>query len=370
MEEHFGNAAQLRELVESAHHLGMKVIQDQVANHTGPYHPWVENPPLPTWYHGTRQNHINESWQTWSLPDHHSNLSIRQTVLDGWFGGFLPDLNQDEPEVARYEIQNTLWWMGQFGFDGIRQDTLPYVPRDFWSQWSAALRREYPDVKVVGEVLDADPVLTSYFQGVVDTVFDFPTYFKLRETFAMGRPVTEVAASLAHDRLYPNPEMLVTLLGLHDLPRFMNEKGASVDGLKLAFTFLLTSRGIPMIYYGDEIGMEGGPDPDNRRDFPINSFNAENSLRDYVSKLIHLHGELEALRRGTQTNLFIGEQTWMYARDREQQRVIVAINNGKEAATMDLPAGTFQAQLKTGTISGQKIKLPPRSAEILVSNSH
>ena len=191
-------------------------------------------------------------------------------------------------------------------------------------------------------MLDADPVLTSYFQGIVDTVFDFPTYFKLRETFAMGRPVTEVAASLAHDRLYANPEMLVTLLGLHDLPRFMNEKGASVEGLKLAFTFLLTSRGIPMIYYGDEIGMEGGPDPDNRRDFPMNSFAAENSLRDYVSKLIHLHGELEALRRGTQTNLFIGEQTWMYVRDREQQRVVVVINNGKEDATLDLPAGVFQ----------------------------
>jgi len=194
------------------------------------------------------------------------------------FAGILPDLNQDDPEVARYLIQNTLWWIGIAGFDGIREDTLPYVPRHFWRGWMTAIKREYPKLTVVGEVFDPNPSLVSFFQGGVarwdginskiDTLFDYPLMFPMRRAFGEGKPMRDITVMLAHDELYPKPQMLVTFIGNHDLQRFMNDSGATIAGLKLADTLLMTTRGIPTIYYGDEIAMPGGADPDNRHDFP------------------------------------------------------------------------------------------------------
>ena len=269
VEEHFGGLALTRKLVDEAHRLGLKVIQDQVANHVGPAHPWVLDPPKPTWFHGTSVQHINETWQIWDLTDANASQSMQRAVLDGWFVNILPDMNQDDPDVAQYEIQNALWWVGETGFDGIRQDTLPYVPRTFWREWSAALHKQYPNLRIVGEVFDGDPAVPSFFQGGgIDSVFDFPTYFNIREVFGRGGNMDAFGKTLAKDRFYADPNLLVTFLGLHDVARFMNEPGASAAKLKLAFTYLATTRGIPMIYYGDEIGMPGGEDPDNRRDFP------------------------------------------------------------------------------------------------------
>jgi len=182
VDEHFGDLEKFRQLVDQAHAQGLKIIQDQVANHTGPYHPWVQDPPTPTWFNGTAAQHLAETWRTWTLIDPHATVEMRKSTLDGWFIDILPDLNQDDPEVARYLIQNTLWWIGRTGIDGIRQDTLPYVPRRFWREWTAAIRQRYPDFRVVGEVFDADPAMVSFFQGGkarfdgvdsgVDTLFD------------------------------------------------------------------------------------------------------------------------------------------------------------------------------------------------------
>ena len=165
VEEHFGSLDEFRELVDRAHALGIKVIQDQVANHTGPYHPWVKDPPTPAWFHGTEVQHLSNTWRTWTLLDPHASAAAQRSTLDGWFAGILPDLNQDDPEVTRYLIQNTLWWIGRTGIDGIRQDTVPYVPRRFWRDWSAAIHARYPAFKIVGEVFDSDPALPSFFQG-------------------------------------------------------------------------------------------------------------------------------------------------------------------------------------------------------------
>ena len=145
VEEHFGTLTRFRELVDAAHRQGIKVIQDQVANHTGPYHPWVTDSPTQTWFHGTETHHLANTWQTWTLVDPHATPELQQATLDGWFIDILPDLNQDDQEVARYLIQNTLWWVGISGLDGIRQDTLPYVPRRFWRDWMAAIKRQYPE---------------------------------------------------------------------------------------------------------------------------------------------------------------------------------------------------------------------------------
>ncbi len=396
VDEHLGNLALLRKLVDEAHALGLKVIQDEVANHVGPDHPWVADPPKPDWFHGTRAHHINETWQIWSLPDPHASAKLNRSVLDGWFADVLPDLNQEDADVAQYEIQNALWWMGEAGFDGIRQDTLPYVPRSFWRDWSAALKRQYPNFRAVGEVFDPDPAVPSFFQGGatrfdgidsgVGSVFDFPSYFNLRDVFAKGGEMEKLSRTLAQDRLYPDPGALVTFLGNHDVARFMSESGATAEKLKLAFTLLLTMRGIPCIYYGDEIGMEGRADPDNRRDFPggwkedpRSAFEAagrtreQNEMFDYVRKLTATRAKSEALRKGNMIDLAVTSRTWAYARQGGgEETAIVVINNGADATDITVPFsadGTFEARLgKSENLVVQNgsgsVHLPGYSAEI------
>jgi glycosidase len=386
VEEHFGDLPKFREFVDKAHAAGLKVILDMVENHTGPYHPWVSDPPTPTWYHGTAASHINETWRTWTLLDPHAPAEFRKSTLDGWFADILPDLNQDDPETARYLIQNTLWWVDIAGLDGIREDTLPYVPRSFWHDWMAAIKRDHPKVRVVGEMFDGDASLVSYFQGGkvrdgidtgVDTVFDFPMYYAIRDVFAKGNSVKSLSSTLSHDYLYPRPDLLVTFLGLHDVTRFMNESGATRDGLKLAFTYLFTTRGIPMIYYGDEIGMPGGNDPDNRRDFPggwkedpRNAFTPEGrtpeqaDVFEYVRKLARLRQQLPDLRNGQLTELAITDNAYAFSRG----EVIVALNNGKQAELFDLPVkpGTWHDALGSLGDVPAHFTLPPHAAAILI----
>src|SRR5581483_2897978 len=190
VEEHFGTLDKFRELVDKAHQNGIKVILDTVMNHTGAKHPWVEDPPLDDWYHGSPEKHLNETYQIWTLLDPHASFTMRDPVLYGWFANELPDLNQEEPEVTTYLIQNTLWWIANTGIDGIRADAMPYVPRKFWSDWNAAIHKEFPDFKTVGEAWDADPAVVSFFQGGakgydgidtgMDALYDFPLYGAVR----------------------------------------------------------------------------------------------------------------------------------------------------------------------------------------------
>ena len=355
VDEHLGDLAGFRQLVDDAHALGIKIVLDMVANHTGPYHPWVTDAPTPTWYHGTAERHLNETWQTWTLADPYGTAATRQATLDGWFIDILPDLNQDDPDVARYIIQNTLWWVGVSGMDGIRQDTWPYVPRRYWKEWMAAIKLEYPRLRVVGEVFDGDPSMIAFFEGGrpkfdgldtgVDKLFDFPLYFSVRRAFGQGQSLRDVAQMVARDRLYRDPMTLVTFLGLHDVDRFMNERGATIDGLKLAWTFLLTTRGTPLVYYGDEIGLPGGSDPDNRRDFPggwsgdsRNAFtasgrtSAEQSVWAHLQALLRLRAGRADLRGATTENLQVDDQLWVYRRG----RTVVALNNDSKPAEVHL----------------------------------
>ena len=364
VEEHFGTLGDFRALVDEAHRQGLKIILDLVANHTGPYHPWVKDSPTPTWFHGTQARHPNNDWQIWTLADPHGTPAVRQPALDGWFVDILPDLNQDDPEVARYIIQNTLWWVAMSGMDGIRQDTWPYVPRRFWSEWMTAIRREFPALRVLGEVSDGDPTVVSFFEGgrvqadgiddKVDLLYDYPLFYPMRRAFGEGRPLREVAQMLARDRLYRDPTSLVTFVDLHDVSRLMNDRGATPDGLRLAYTFLLTARGTPMLYYGDEIGMPGGNDPDNRRDFPggwredtHNAFEASGRTAEeqktflHLQRLIKLRAERSGLRGARTENLVVGEQLFVYRRG----NTVVALNNDTTAATARLRVGALGADL-------------------------
>jgi glycosidase len=400
VEEHFGTLQKLRELVDEAHRQGIKVIQDSVVNHTGPYHPWVDDTPTPTWFNGTRASHLKNVFQTWVLHDPRAEPLIKRETMEGWFLDFLPDLNQQDEEAAHYLIQNTLWWIGTTGLDGIREDTWQYVPNNFWRDWMAAIKREYPSFRVVGEVKDGDPVHTSFFQGGrtrfdgvdsgLDSLLDFPLFYPVRHAFAEGRNVDEVPKMLARDYLYTNPEMLVTLLGGHDDGRFMSEPGATVAGSKLAHTFILTTRGVPQLYYGDEIGMTGGDEPTTRRDFPggfpgdaRNAFTKagrtpeEQDLFDHVRKMARLRSELEPLRRGALLNLYVSEQQYAYARATERAAAIVVINNGSQEAAVEFKVAPLNLQdgsvlvdrlgtnadllIRNGVF---KINMPPRTASI------
>jgi glycosidase len=401
VEEHFGTHAKLRELVEEAHKQGIKIIQDEVANHTGPYHPWVDDSPTPTWYNGTRANHLKNVFQTWMLHDPRAEEKSKRETMEGWFLDFLPDLNQHDEEVERYLIQNTLWWIGMTGLDGIRQDTWQYVPNSFWREWMAAIKREYPNFRVVGEVKDGDAVHVSFFQGGrvrfdgvdsgLDTLLDFPLFYPIRHAFAEGKNLDEVPKTLAKDYIYPNPDVLVTLLGDHDDKRFMSEPGATITGLKLAHTFLLTTRGIPQLYYGDEIAMTGVDEPTTRQDFPggfpgdrRDAFTKsgrtaeEQNLFEHVRSLLRLRVELEPLRRGSLVNLHVSAQQYAYARVTARDSIIIAINNDTKPSTIEFDAtkagiskdAKLSVHLGTASRGGVKngmlrVTLPARSATIL-----
>lgn len=402
VEEHFGDLAKLKELVLAAHRMGIKIIQDQVVNHTGPYHPWVADPPTPTWFNGTKGNHLKNVFQTWVLHDPRPVDQLKRETMEGWFLDFLPDLNQHDKEVERYLIQNTLWWIGVTGLDGIRMDTWQYVPNSFWRKWNLALKREFPNFRVVGEVKDSDVVHTSFFQGGrvrfdgvdsgLDSLLDFPLFYPIRHAFAENKHLDAIPKILAADHLYTNSEILVTLLGGHDDGRFMSEKGATIDGLKLANTFLLTTRGIPQLYYGDELAMTGPDEPTTRKDFPggfrgdkRNAFTREGRTKDeqevfqHIQTLTRLRHELESLRRGALLNLHVSEQQYAYARRTKNATVLIVINNERKAAQIEFEvaaAGLTDGMVlvdqlgvsrEVRVMNGKlKVTLPERSAAILV----
>ena len=276
VDPHLGTLAELQQLAQTLHSRGMKLVLDTVPNHVGPGHPWVADEPTPQWFHGTAAHHLPAQTNFRALIDPHAPERDRIGTLQGWFADALPDMNTDDPAVAQYGRQNAVWWIEQTGADALRIDTFAFVNRSFWNAFNGELKDLFPHLTEVGEVFDPHPEITSAFADGVTragtdtrlyTPFDFPTYFAARDVFGAGKPMSELAEVLAADALYPHPERLVPFLGNHDTSRFA-EVVADPALRQLAFDFLMTTRGTPQIYSGDEIGMTGGGDPNNRRDFP------------------------------------------------------------------------------------------------------
>ena len=363
VEDRFGDLATLRELVQKARALGIKIIQDQVANHVGSQHPWINDPPLLNWFHGTLAQHQLNKFRNSVLLSPHSNQVEFRNVIDGWFSDDLPDMNQEEPEVARYEIQNALWWVGVTGIDGIRQDTIQYMPRFFIRDLSNALHREYPKLWMVGEVFERDAAHTAFFIGghtgwdgidtKLDSVFDFALWNASLLVFTNKAPVRSLRDQLKCDALYPDPSKLTVLANNHDTTRFLSLEGATAAGAMMHVAFILSVRGIPQLYSGEEIGMEGKEDPDNRRDFPVSAFKSEGrkpheqKMFDWTRSWIRLRREHQAIRHGRLVDLFYDDETYVFARRHASEIVIIALNRQNTQKQVTLPAGSIG--LKDGT---------------------
>lgn len=366
VDPHFGTLADYKHLAEALHQHGMKVVLDTVPNHVGPAHPWVSDPPLPDWFHGTLEHHTAAKGDFESIPDPRSSWQERRGITEGWFANVLPDLNQENPMVADYLIQNAVWWIETAGLDGLRIDTFPYVSRAFWQKFHAQLHALYPKLTTVGEVFNGDPTITSYFAGGVDhdgidtglyTPFDFPLYFTLRSVLVHGEPMTKLEDILRQDRLYPHPERLVTFLGNHDTLRFLSESGATAAELKIAFGLLATLRGMPQIYSGDEIAMRGGADPDNRQNFPggfddgqPSAFQAagrtseQQELFAWVSRLLQLRSQHPALQSGQQQDVLDEDDSaFAFVRAEDvshgcdgKDRLVLVVNNADKPRNITL----------------------------------
>ena len=421
VDPHLGTVKDYQDLVAAAHQQKMKVFFDAVPNHVGPKHPWVSNPPLPDWFHGTRKQHIdsfsplkgtfygklagqdggNDPFE--SLIDPHAPAWMKRNLTEGWLFGILPDMNTENPVVAQYLLENYIWWAETSGLDGYRVDAFPYVGRKFWADWHAGLRRLYPYLTTIGEVFHPDPSVTSFFAGGVrrhdgidsglTTVFDFPMYFTLRDVLLRNASAGRIADVLRHDALYAHPDALVPFFANHDVPRFASAEGSSPAKQKLAFGLTLTLRGIPELYYGDEIGMPGGRDPDNRRDFPggwIGDSNdaftqsgrtrGQQEIFSYVQALLSVRREHAALRGGRLWHLASDESAYVFVRESEEDQVVVVFNNSgqprelrvplkgtplQKAADIALLFGDAKAALAGGEI---RLTMPAQSLSILGLN--
>jgi len=383
VEDHFGDMKTLQELIEKAHALGLKVIQDQVANHIGSQHPWANDPPLDNWFHGTMQNHQVDKFQNSVLLSPHANQEEVRNTLDGWFSDDMPDMNQDEPEVARYEIQNSLWWVGMTGIDGIRQDTIQYVPRTFIRDLETALHRQYARMWMVGEVFERDAAQTAFFIGGhtgwdgidtrLDSDFDFSLWNVSLAVFTDHLPMRALRDQLKYDALYPDPSKLTTLTNNHDTRRFMSLEGATLEGAMLHTAFMLTVRGTPQLYSGEEIAMEGKDDPDNRRDFPggfpgdgHDAFLATGRTKEqqrmwqWTHDWIELRREHSALRHGKLVDLFYDDESYVYARNDSRETLIIAINRSANERKIAIPPESIGAR-------GQVLRLYGATSDIDVS---
>ena len=332
----FGSLDEYRAVVDEAHKLGFKVIQDQILGYTGPKHRWVAHQPTIDWFHGPLERPPACNFRFDTLTNPHARETDRLGLTDGWFFGILPDLNVREMHVSRYAIQQSLWWVTMFGADGVRLDTYPMVDRTFWRDWSQRLKATHPGIRSVGEAWVVEASDLAFFQGGrpgwdgvdpgVDTVFDFPLNQAAIAVFSRRAPAKALAQALRRDGLYPRSDLLVTFLDNHDTARFAALPDMTDERLRLAVAFLLTTRGIPQITWGDEIGMPGHMD--DRRDFPggfpddsRDAFTAsgrtppQQAIFATYREVLRVRKASPALRRGNLTDLFVDESNYVYLRN-------------------------------------------------------
>ncbi|WP_300795808.1 glycoside hydrolase family 13 protein [uncultured Bacteroides sp.] len=368
IDRRFGTNEEFCNLVNEAHENGLKVVMDMIFNHCGSENYLFKDKPQDDWFN-FRSNYVQTSFKTASVMDIHASDYEKAIATDGWFTQVMPDLNQRNRHVARYLIQSSIWWIEYAGINGIRQDTHPYADYDFMSSWCKEVLEEYPHFNIVGETWLNSNVLVSYWQkdsklaapknSNLPTVMDFPLTDLMSKAF--DEETTEWSGGLyrlydyhTQDLVYANPMNLLIFLDNHDTSRFCkNEEDAkNIVRYKQAITYLLTTRGIPQIYYGTEILMAADKSEGDgclRRDFPggwkgdkVNCFTAEgrtdlqNEAFDYTRKLLNFRKGNEAICKGTMKHFSICKGVYVYERKYNDKSVVVFMNGTDEKQTLSL----------------------------------
>lgn len=269
VDPHLGNLETLKELVDQAHKKDMKVFLDFIVNHTGYNHPWTKT--KEDWYHGFGD-----------LTNDRDQFQLENHRLAG-----LPDLDTENPEVKAYLFDNALYWIRETGVDGFRLDTVKHVPKDFWNEFQYVIKSEYPQFILLGEVYNKSvSVMESYYQTGIDSLTNFSVYYGIKDTFKLYGDANSLKVAIRNDVKFSQPGHNGIFLDNHDVPRLIS---SSEDGdlyLKQAMTFVMTYTGVPIIYYGTELGLEGKSDPDNRRMMPWDQVG--NEFHDYYLSLVQL----------------------------------------------------------------------------------
>ena len=411
----FGTNADYRRLVDEAHQKGLKVVMDMIFNHCGFEHPWVADQPckdwlnLPEWLVDSKGSSVpNAKFQQTSYKltpvkdPYASEVDLKETV-EGWFVPTMPDLNQRNPHVMTYLIQNSIWWIETVGIDGIRMDTYPYAFADGMAQWMKTIDEEYPNFNVVGETWVTEPAYTAAWQkgskvadheSYLKTVMDFAFFDRLslakhEETDAWWNGFNRLYNSFCYDYLYPDPTHVMAFIDNHDTDRFLGNGHDSL-AMKQALALLLTVRRIPQLYYGTEIMMNGTKeitDGNVRKDFPggfpgdtRNAFTRagrtaeENSMFDWLSRVLHWRNGNETIVRGYQTQFIPYNGVYVVARRWHRHVVMTIINGTSKPAKVEIKRyaelieeQTEAEDITTGkTVSLKKdIPLSPRQTMIL-----
>ena len=374
----FGTNDDYRRLCDEAHQKGLKVVMDMIFNHSGFEHPWTHDMPsrdwlnLPQWLvesKGTSDargtSFLQTSYKLTPVKDPYASQVDLKETTEGWFVPTMPDLNQRNPHLMRYLIQNSIWWIETIGIDGIRMDTYPYAFAEGMAQWMKELDEEYPNFNTVGETWVTEPAYTAAWQkdsrlsehnSYLKTVMDFSFFDKLaqaknEETDAWWKGLNRLYNSFVYDYLYEDPTHVMAFIDNHDTDRFLGNGHDSL-ALKQALALLLTVRRIPQIYYGTEIMMNGTKeitDGHVRKDFPggfpgdkHNAFTregrtrAQQSMFNWLSRLLHWRRGNETIIRGYQTQFIPYNGIYVVTRRWHRNTVITILNGTTQDAVLDI----------------------------------
>lgn len=368
IDRRFGSNEDFCALVEKAHERNLKVVMDMIFNHCGSENYLFRDKPSKEWFN-YHSNYVQTSFKTASVMDIHASAYERKIATDGWFTSVMPDFNQRNRHVARYLIQSSIWWIEYAGINGIRQDTHPYADFDFMSQWCKEVLDEYPYFNIVGETWLNSNVLVSYWQkdsklaaplnSNLPTVMDFPLQALMNQAFdeetgEWGGGLYKLYDYQTQDLVYANPMNLLTFLDNHDTSRFVqtDEMAKNLKRYKQAMVFLLTTRGIPQIYYGTEIlmtGDKGKGDGDLRKDFPggwqgdtrdcfvENGRTAlENEAFEFTRQLLNWRKGNQVIGKGSLKHYSIQNGVYVYQREFNGKSVVVIMNGTDDSKELDL----------------------------------
>ncbi len=323
-DEHFGSMEKFKELVREAHKRHIKIVLDFVANHVGPNHPWLNDPTKKDWFHEKKPI---------------TNWDNKDDLENGWLYD-LPDLNTENPEVQKYLFDVAKYWIKETDIDGYRLDTVRHVPIEFWQKFSKEVKAEKPNFLLMGEVYDTNPnTIKKYKNSGIDSFLDFPFNEEARNVFAKSGQATDRLSTIwDYDKTaYKNPYLRGTFMDNHDMPRFTQDivKNKEYPGTRweMALTYMYTVPGIPVVYYGSEIALNGGDDPDNRK---FMNFRADKDLMDYITTIGRLRQELPSLTRGNMKVLYEKDGMVVFKRQYKEETIVVAINNSKVTKTVTL----------------------------------